>query len=102
MDEDPLEQDKVPIFDGLADVRFEYYQEEDQEKTRPAGWVEEWNAKEAKELPRALRMTLVPQKIGGREEESPIVILASFPSNRYEEVGTVAVTRVAPRPGRTR
>jgi general secretion pathway protein J len=98
MDEDPLEQDKVPIFDGLADVRFEYYQEEDQEKTRSAGWMEEWNAKEEKGLPRAIRMTLVPQKIGIGGEESPIVILASLSSNRYEDIGT-PVTRLAPRPG---
>ena len=62
MDEDPPEEDKVPIFDGLADVRFEYYQAEDQEKTRLAGWVEEWSAKDQKELPTALRITLVPQK----------------------------------------
>lgn len=92
MDEDPPEQDKVPIFDGLADVRFEYYQEEDQEKTRSAGWLGEWNAKEEKELPRAMRMTLVPQK----GEEPPIVILASFPSSRYEQVSTGPVRTMAP------
>jgi len=88
MDEDPPEQDKVPIFDGLADVRFEYYQAEDQEKTRLAGWVEEWSAKDQKELPTALRITLVPQKREITGEEPPIVILASFPSSRYEEVAT--------------
>jgi general secretion pathway protein J len=92
MDEDPPEQDKVPIFDGLADVRFEYYQEEDQEKTRSAGWLEEWNAKEEKELPRALRMTLVPL----RREEPPIEILASLPSSRYEEISAGPVRRMAP------
>ncbi len=96
MDESPPEEDKIPIFDGLADVRFEYYQEEDQEKTRLGGWVEEWNAKEEKELPRALRMTLVPQKRESQGEEPPMVILASLPSNRYEEVSTGPVRTMAP------
>ncbi len=90
MDEEPPEQDKVPIFDGLADVRFEYYQEEDQEKTRSAGWVEEWNAKDEKEFPRAVRMSLVPLKAG----DPPIEILASLPSSRYEEVSTGPARRM--------
>ena len=99
MDEIPLEQDKVPIFAGLADAIFEYYQEEDQEKTRSAGWLSEWNAKDEKELPKALRITLFPQKRERVGEELPIVILASLPSSRYEELSTgptratAAVTR---------
>ena len=95
MDDNPPEEDKVPIFDGLADVRFEYYREEDQEKTRMAEWVGEWSAKEEKELPSALRMTLIPQKRERKGEESTIVILASLPSSRYEEVSKGPVRTTA-------
>jgi len=88
LEEIPPEQDKVPLFDGLADVTFEYYQEEDPQKTRSAGWLGEWNAKDEKELPRAIRIILVPQKREGTGEEPPIVILASLPSTRYEELSS--------------
>ena len=96
LEENPPEDAVVPLFEGLADVRFEYYQEEDPEKNRTGGWVEEWNAKEEKELPAALRVTLSPQKGGGRTEGVSTVILASLPSNRYEEVRTGPVRRMVP------
>lgn len=97
MDDPPPEDERVPLFEGLAGVRFEYYQEEDQDKSREGGWVEEWNTKEEKELPKALRMTLIPQKSEGKAPESSIIILASLPSNRYEDVGTGPVRRLLPR-----
>jgi len=96
LDANPAEDAVIPIFEGLADVRFEYYREEDEEKSRTAGWVEEWSAKEEKELPKALRVTLFPPKRGGKTEGVSTVILASLPSNRYEEVRTGPVRRVAP------
>ena len=96
LEENPPEDAVVPIFEGLADVRFEYYQEEDSEKNRAGGWVEEWNAKEEKELPTALRVTLAFQKEGRKTEGASTVILASLPSNRYEEVRTGPVRRVVP------
>jgi len=96
LEENPPEDAVVPLFEGLADVRFEYYQEEDPEKNRTGGWVEEWNAKEEKELPAALRVTLSPQKGGGKTEGVSTVILASLPSNHYEEVRTGPVRRMVP------
>jgi len=96
LEQNPPEDEVIPIFDGLADVRFEYYREEDEEKNRTAGWVEEWSAKEEKELPKALRVTLFAQKEGGKTEGVSTVILASLPSNRYEEVRTGPVRRVVP------
>ena len=96
LEENPPEDAAVPIFEGLADVRFEYYREEDPEKNRTGGWVEEWNAKEEKVLPTALRVTLLPQKGGGKTEGVSTVILASLPSNRYEEVRTGPVRRMVP------
>ena len=96
LEEPPREDEGVPVFEGLADFRFEYYQEEDPEKNRSGGWVEEWNAKEEMALPTALRVTLAFQKAGGKSEVDSTVILASLPSNRYEEVRTGPVRRMAP------
>jgi general secretion pathway protein J len=94
LEDNPPEDKAVPIFEGLADVRFEYYREEDPEKTRAGGWEEEWNAKEENALPTALRVTLSPQKGGGRAEGASLVILASLPANRYENVRTGPVRRM--------
>jgi len=96
MDEPPPEEERVPLFEGLAEVRFEYYQEEDPDKNRAGGWVEEWNAKEEKELPKAMRMTLVSKKGEGKADESPLLILASLPSNRYEDLKAGPVRRMIP------
>jgi hypothetical protein len=92
MDEPPPQDTAVPLLEGLAEVRFEYYQEENPEKNRAGAWVEQWSAKEEKELPKALRMTLVSRKGLGTAEELSTMILASLPANRYEEI----------RPGPTR
>jgi general secretion pathway protein J len=96
LEENPPEEAVVPIFEGLAEVRFEYYQEEDPEKNRIGGWVEEWNAKEEKALPTAVRMTLAFRKGGEKTQGVSTVILASLPSNRYEEVRTGPVRRMVP------
>lgn len=96
MDEPPPQEAAVSLSEGLAEVRFEYYQEENPEKNRAGAWVEQWSAKEEKELPKALRMVLVPRK-GAREAEVlSTVILASLPANRYEEVRTGPIRRMAP------
>jgi len=96
LEDPPPEDAKIPVFERLADVRFEYYQEEDPEKNRSGGWVEEWNAKEEKALPTALRVTLAFPKEGAKTEGASTVILASLPSNRYEEVRTGPVRRIVP------
>jgi Type II secretion system (T2SS), protein J len=86
MDELPPQEAAVPLFEGLAEVRFEYYQEESPEKNRAGAWVDQWSAKEEKELPKALRMTLIFRKGVGPPEELSTVILASLPAIRYEDV----------------
>ena len=95
MDEQVPNDEKTPLFQGLADLRFEYYQEEDADKNRSAGWVEEWNAKEEKELPRALRVSLVEP--GGKTEGGAFpVITASLPANRYEDLKAGPGRRMVP------
>jgi general secretion pathway protein J len=94
MDEPPPQEAAVPLFEGLAEVRFEYYKGENPE-TNPAGeWMEEWNAKEEKELPKALRITLVSRKGVGPAEELSTVILASLPAIRYEDIRSGPVRRI--------
>jgi general secretion pathway protein J len=94
MDEPPPQEAALPLFEGLAEVRFEYYQEENPEKNRAGAWVEQWSAKEEKELPKALRMTLVSRKGVRSAEELSTVILASLPAIRYEDIRSGPVRRM--------
>ena len=93
LDDPPREEDLIPLFDGLADVRFEYFQEENADKNRAEGWVEEWSAKEENALPTAMRVTVFPRKGSGWTQESPLMVLASLPSNRYEDIRSRGVAR---------
>jgi general secretion pathway protein J len=98
--EEPKEELAVSLLEGVSNVRFEYYREEDPLKNQKEEWVEEWNAKEERELPKTLRMTIT-QKNQKDKEELPITILASLPAYRFEEVRIGPVRRVIPqmRPG---
>jgi general secretion pathway protein J len=91
-EEDPEAESAVPLLEGVSSVRFEYYREEDSEKNQTGGWVEEWNAKEEKALPRMFRMTILQKKGEKAERELPITVTASLPAYQFEEVRT-GVTR---------
>jgi general secretion pathway protein J len=93
--EEPKEEMGVSMLEGISDVRFEYYREEDPEKSRKEEWVEEWNAKEEGELPKALRMTIVQKDQEGKKETST-TILAYLPANRFEEVRVGPTRRMIP------
>jgi general secretion pathway protein J len=85
--EDELKEDSaMTLLGGISQVRFEYYREADEEKNRKEEWVEEWNAKEEKELPKAVRMTLTYSNGKGKEEVSPITVLATVSAYQYEEM----------------
>jgi hypothetical protein len=56
-------------------------------------WVEEWNAKDEKRLPKAFKMTIIRKNQAGKEEP-PITVFASLPAFRYEEVRTMPGRRV--------
>ncbi|HUL23128.1 MAG TPA: type II secretion system protein GspJ [Thermodesulfobacteriota bacterium] len=87
--EDDLREDSaVTLLGGVSQVRFEYYREADKEKNRTEEWVEEWNAKEEKELPRALRMTLTYWNERDKEEAAPVTVLASVSAYQFEELRT--------------
>ncbi len=85
-EEDLKEDSAVTLFEGISQIRFEYYREADTEKNRQEEWVEEWNAKEQKELPKALRMTLTYWNDKDKEESPPITVVASVPAYQYEEL----------------
>ncbi len=93
MSESPKEESGVPLMEHLAEVRFEYYREEKPQENEAGEWVEEWNAQEIRELPRAMRITVVSKKAEKSEEGPPLTILASFPAHRFEEMRTGPTAR---------
>ena len=96
MQEDPRSGTGISLFEGLTSVRFEYYRQERREKNQAGGWLEEWNAREERELPRAVRLTLVQGRGKEIKEEFPLVILAAIPSYQLEETRMSAIQRVIP------
>jgi hypothetical protein len=96
MRENPREGSGVPLIEHLAEVRFEYYREEDPQEKQAAEWVEEWNTQEKDELPKAIRITLVSRKGEKSEEGTPLTLLVSLPSHRYEEIKTGPTRRIIP------
>lgn len=95
-EEELKEESGVTLLEGVSDVRLEYYQEEDPTKNRDEGWVEEWNAKEEKQLPKALKMVILHRNEKGKGEEIPITILTSLPANQFEEVRLSTSRRIVP------
>jgi prepilin-type N-terminal cleavage/methylation domain-containing protein len=91
--EEPKEERAVSLLEGVSSVRFEYFREEDPLNNQQEEWVEEWNAKDEKRLPKALKMTIIRKNQTGKEEP-PITVFASLPAFRYEEVRTTPGRRV--------
>jgi general secretion pathway protein J len=85
-EEGPKEEEGVSVLEGLSNVRFEYYREEDPEKTRSEGWADEWNAKDERELPRALRMTVTFKNGKSEKEETQLTLLSSISAQKFEEL----------------
>jgi len=84
-EEGPAEDQGISVLEGLSDVRFEYFREEDKEKTRAEGWMNEWSAKEEKELPSAIRMILTFKNGKSEKEETPLTLLASIAAYQFED-----------------
>jgi prepilin-type N-terminal cleavage/methylation domain-containing protein len=91
--EQPKEEHGVSLLEGVSSVRFEYFREEDPLNNQQEEWLEEWNAKDEKRLPKAFKMTIIRKNQQGKEEP-PITVLASVPANRFEEVRTTPSRRV--------
>jgi hypothetical protein len=96
-EETPRQDSKLSLLEGVTDVSFEYYRVDDPSKNRSGGWVDEWNAKEEKELPQALRMTIkLKAEKGGAE--LPITVITSLPATKYEEIKNQTGRPSQPRP----
>jgi hypothetical protein len=91
--EEPKEERAVSLLEGVSSVRFEYFREEDPLNNQQEEWVEKWNAKDEKRLPKALKMTIIRKNQQGKEEP-PITVFASLPAFRFEEVRTGPGRRV--------
>ena len=96
-EEKPDEEMGVSLCEGISDVRFEYFREEDPEKNRTEGWFDEWNTKEEKELPKALRIKITLKNKKSEKEEVPLTLLVSISANRFEEIRTGPTRFVPPR-----
>jgi hypothetical protein len=94
-EERPKEESAISLLEGVSNVQFEYYREENPDKNWSEEWVSEWNAKEEKELPRALRIT-ISYKNGKDKEASSFTILSSVPAYRFEEIRTGPSRRIVP------
>jgi general secretion pathway protein J len=102
--EEPLKEDSgIPLLEGISGIRFEYLKEEDPDKNQQEEWVEEFSAKEEKNLPKSVRMTITLTGKNGKGNESTLNLVASIPANRFEDIG-LAARRAAARnrlfPGR--
>lgn len=93
-EEGPREESGVPLIEGISDIQFEYYREEDPLKNRQEGWVEAWSAKEEKELPRAVRMTVTYKNGTNEQEETSLTLLASVSANRFEDLKALTMKPV--------
>lgn len=87
------EESAIPLLEKVSAVRFEYFREEDPSKNQEEEWLEEWNIKEEKRLPKALKM-IITHKNGKKEKkEFSTTLLVSLPAHRFEEVRIGPVIR---------
>lgn len=82
--DEPKEENAIPLLEGISKILFEYYQEEDPSKNQSEAWLDAWDGKEKKALPKGLRITVGfkdPQK-----EESPLVLVIPIAAFQMDEV----------------
>lgn len=85
MEDKPKEELGVSLFEGISEVRFEYFREGDPEKNQTEEWVEEWNAKDEKKLPRSIKTVIAYQNGEGKRKEWILTLLAPVSANQLEE-----------------
>lgn len=89
--EEPKEEEGIPLMEGIAKILFEYYQEEDSTKNQSEAWLEEWDGKEKKVLPKGLRVTVVFKD--QKREVPPLVLLIPIAAFQMDEVRLSPVIR---------
>ena len=86
----PKEDSGVTLLEEVSEVRFEYCRPADPDKSQEEKWEEEWNAKEEKALPKAVRVSITYKNEKREKEEAPMTLLASIPAHQFEEIRTRA------------
>ena len=83
MEETPEEEKFLTLLEDLSEFGFEFFQEGEEEE-EVGEWVESWDAKDKRELPRQMRMVA---KWGGteREREETLTTLITIPTLRYDD-----------------
>jgi general secretion pathway protein J len=83
MEETPEDEKFLTLLEDLSEFGFEYFQE-GEEKEAVGEWVESWDGKDKRELPRQMRMVA---KWGGkkREGEETLTTLVAIPTIRYDD-----------------
>jgi len=92
-EEEPKEEIGIPLIEGISRILFEYYQEEDLSKNQTEAWLEEWSAKEKKELPKCLKMTVNFKDSKGKDPS--FVLILPISAFQFEEIRTRPITRRA-------
>lgn len=90
-EEEPKEENGVLLMEGISSLLFEYYQPEDSSKNQDEAWLEEWDAKEKKELPRCLKMKVTFSH--SKRKNSSFVLLLPIAAFQTEEIRTAPVIR---------
>ncbi len=91
--EEALKEDEgVPLLEGLSEIRFEYFREADPENNKTEEWLDEWNAKDEKRLPKAVKMTLTFANEKEGKEKSPLTLMVSIPANKIDKGMTPVTT----------
>ncbi|NWG13159.1 MAG: hypothetical protein HXY20_06455 [Acidobacteria bacterium] len=62
----------LPVFENLTSFRFEYF--DPGAADRPARWVSSWDAKETRQMPAAVSMTMVSQDADGETISRHLVV----------------------------
>lgn len=88
-EDEPKEEIKNVLLEGISNIKFEYYREKNDDKNYKEEWLERWSAKEEKELPKALRMTIYRNNKKGDNEEVFLVVQVNIPANRLEEIRVI-------------
>ncbi len=87
-EEDVKEERTVALLEGISDIKFEYFQEENPAENEPENWFDEWSAKEKKKLPRAVRTTIFYKNGKTDRAETAFTFVASVPAFQFEELRT--------------
>lgn len=94
-EEEPNREKAEILIEGISKLSFEYYQEEDSSKNQGEEWLREWDGKEKKGLPKAIRLNL---SLKNKGRENSFSLLLPISAYQFEPVKVFPmIRRVLPR-----